>query len=256
MNLALGHGVLRSDTQNEIVTVTASEKGIVNGTEIVSVIVVTASVVSAAIEIVNANGIVSASASENENVVQEMKKEHAAAADEKNANALANMNENAAVGATLARLPVGTTPATNHPEKYYDGEAATVTAENVANETKELQETWLLTNMKAVYDLHPLWEYHLPRLLRPRPSQEVPRMKDDGEVVVVSVTASATGTVRETVTMAAVAAAAVEAIASVDEAEMTDMVKEEAVEECGWATRTSGLVGGCKHILVFLWCFI
>ena len=254
-SLALSHDVLRSDTRNEIVTATASEKGIVSGTEIVSVIAVTASVVSAAIETVNVNGIVTASASENESVVEEMKKEHGAAADGKNANALAITNENAAVGAMLARLAIVRMPATNHPEKYSDGEAATVTVGSDANETKEQQQTWPLTNMKAVCGLHPLWEYHLPRLLRPRLFREVPRMNDDGAAVVVSVTASATGTVRETVTMAAVAAV-VEAIASVDEAEMTDMLREEAAEECGWAMRTSGLVGGCKHILIFLVCYL
>lgn len=254
-SLVLSHGV-RSDTRNGIVTVTVNEKGTVSGTEIVTaVIAVTASVVSAARETVNANGIGTA----NESVVEETRKEHEAAADEKNANALVNTNENAAVVATLARLAIGTTPATSHPEKYYDGEAATVTAESGANETKEQRQTWLPTNMKAVYDLHRLWAYHLPRPLHPRLSPEVPRMSDDGAAVVASASASVsvTGTVRETVTMAAVAVVVV-AIASADEAEMTGMVKEEeeVVEECGWGMRTRGLVGGCNHILIFLWCVI
>lgn len=83
-------------------------------------------------------------------------------------------------------------------------------------------------------------------------------MSDDGAAVVASASASVTGTVRETVIMAAVAVVVVVAIASADEAEMTGMVKEEeeVVEECGWGMRTRGLVGGCKHILIFLWCVI
>lgn len=134
-SLVLSQGV-RSGTRNGIETVTVNEKGTVSGIEIVTaVIAVTVSVVSAVRETVNANGIGTASA--NENVVEETKKEHEAAADEKNANALVNTNENAAVVATLARLVIGTTPVMNHLEKYYDGEVATVTAESGANETKE-----------------------------------------------------------------------------------------------------------------------
>lgn len=237
-SLVLSHGV-RSGTRNGIEIVTVNEKGTVSGTEIVT-------------------AVIAVTASANENVVEETRKEHEAAADEKNANALVNTNENAAVVATLARLVIGTTPVTNHLEKYYDGVAATVTAESGANETKEQRQTWLPTNMKAVYGLHRLWAYHLHRLLRPRLSPEVPRMSDDGAAVVASASASVTGTVRETVIMAAVAVVVV-AIASADEAEMTDMVKEEeeeVVEECGWGMRTRGLVGGCKHILIFLWCVI
>ena len=80
-------------------------------------------------------------------------------------------------------------------------------------------------------------------------------MSEDGAAAVASASASVTGTVRETVIMAAVA---VVAIASADEAEMTDMAKEEeeVVEEHGWGMRARGLVGVCKHILIFLECLI
>lgn len=81
-------------------------------------------------------------------------------------------------------------------------------------------------------------------------------MSEDGAAAVASASASVTGTVREIVTMAAVAV--VVAIASADEVEMTDMAKEEeeVVEEHGWGMRTRGLVGVCKHILIFLECLI
>ena len=136
-SLVLSHAV-RSDTQNGIVTVTVNEKGTVNGTEIVIVVIaLTANVVSAARETANANGI--ATANENESAV-ETRKGHEVAADEKNANALVNTNENAAAVVTLARLAIETMPVTNHPEKYYDGEAAIVTAGSGANETREQQQ--------------------------------------------------------------------------------------------------------------------
>lgn len=255
MNPVLNHGV-PSGTRNEIETVTesANEKENETGTETG---IVTASVVSAANEIVNENGTATATAKENESVVEETRKEHAVAADGKSANALVNTNGNVAVEATLAQLVIETTPVMNHPEKSYDEVVTAMkTADgSAANETKE-QRTWhqaAATNMKAVYGLHRLWVHHLRRLLRLHLSLEVPRMSDDGAVVV---SANVTGTVREIETIIATAAqraaavvAAAADIASVDEGEMMeDMVKVVVVGECGWATRARGLDVGCKHM--------